>query len=215
MKKQLFIFRHGQTDWNTEKRMQGWQDVPLNKNGIQQAEQLAKMLAPVNLDLIVSSPLSRALKTANIVAASNNTKIILNENLKERNVGVFQGKIVRMTDNPDELQMDLSQEKLVMPTNKMLDDDFRPQNGESRNDLRKRASQAIINIAKNTDANKIGISTHAGVISAIVMSILGDKCETVHTPNTGYITLNWDGEKLSLAETPEWVVLCNKMNNGR
>ncbi len=215
MQKQFFIFRHGQTDWNVAKKVQGCQDIPLNQNGIEEAKQLAKKLVAIKLDIIVSSPLSRALKTAQIVAMANKTPIIINENLKERNFGLFQGKIVNITNNPNELQTDLAQDKLVMPASDMQNVDFRPPNGESLNDVQKRVSQAILDIAKNIATTKIGISTHGGVIRAIVQDILGDKCEAVHAPNTGYIILNWDGQKLSLAETPEWVILCNKMNNSR
>jgi len=64
----LFLFRHGETDWNREGRMQGQTDTPLNATGLAQAEALAHRLRAHQLDAIVSSDLSRALTTAQIVA---------------------------------------------------------------------------------------------------------------------------------------------------
>ncbi len=64
----LFIFRHGITNWNLEERIQGRTDIPLNAQGIDQAEELAKCLEPFEIEQIVSSPLSRAAQTAFTVA---------------------------------------------------------------------------------------------------------------------------------------------------
>ena len=64
MKKIVYIFRHGETDSNSQKRMQGWLDVPLNANGVAQARVLAQRLADVKFDVVYSSPSSRALDTA-------------------------------------------------------------------------------------------------------------------------------------------------------
>ena len=78
MKRNIYIFRHGETDYNVNKRMQGWLDVPLNKNGIAQAEMLYKKMSNIKMDCVYSSPLSRALDTAKIVVP--NTKIITYRN---------------------------------------------------------------------------------------------------------------------------------------
>jgi len=64
----LFLFRHGETDWNREGRLQGHTDTPLNANGLAQAEALADSLRPHRLDAVVSSDLTRARTTAQIVA---------------------------------------------------------------------------------------------------------------------------------------------------
>jgi broad specificity phosphatase PhoE len=62
------LLRHGQTDWNIDMRLQGISDIPMNDYGRQQAETAAKVLAGQDWDKIVSSPLSRAVETAEIVA---------------------------------------------------------------------------------------------------------------------------------------------------
>ncbi|MGA7262389.1 MAG: histidine phosphatase family protein, partial [Stellaceae bacterium] len=64
----LFLFRHGETDWNREGRLQGHTDTPLNATGLAQAQALAESLRPHRLDVVVSSDLARAQTTARIVA---------------------------------------------------------------------------------------------------------------------------------------------------
>lgn len=70
----VFLVRHGQTDWNLELRLQGRENVPLNEEGIEQSKECAKLFAEaaerygVNVSKIYSSPLSRAMETAEIIA---------------------------------------------------------------------------------------------------------------------------------------------------
>ncbi|MTA30323.1 MAG: histidine phosphatase family protein, partial [Actinobacteria bacterium] len=63
------LLRHGQTDWNVDMRLQGVSDIPLNDYGREQANTAAEVLSSSTWEMIVSSPLSRALETANIVAS--------------------------------------------------------------------------------------------------------------------------------------------------
>src|ERR1043165_8930145 len=67
-KQHFYFLRHGQTDWNVEGRFQGHTDMPLNAAGVLQAHDAAQTLAGCPVDVIVASPLVRALKTAAIVA---------------------------------------------------------------------------------------------------------------------------------------------------
>lgn len=87
----LYLVRHGETDWNAKGTLMGWADIPLNANGIKQAETLRDKIIESGLefDAVYSSPLQRAAKTAQIVAP--NSPIIYSDALKERNVGQFQG----------------------------------------------------------------------------------------------------------------------------
>lgn len=87
----LYITRHGQTEWNTERRMQGWGDSPLTKVGIEQAERLGKRLKEKKIDLIYSSPLGRAIKTAQIIRGERNIPIICDDRLKEIKLGKWEG----------------------------------------------------------------------------------------------------------------------------
>jgi len=88
----LFVVRHGETDYNIQQRYAGSTDVPLNNAGIRQAEEIARQLAQTRFDVIVSSPLKRALETAQIIKEYHTETpfIIINE-FAERSVGVYEG----------------------------------------------------------------------------------------------------------------------------
>ncbi len=87
----LGLLRHGQTDWNIDLRLQGSSDIPLNETGIRQAELAAKYLKSNDWDLVLSSPLSRALDTAKKVAAVLGLNLVVVPELIERSFGVAEG----------------------------------------------------------------------------------------------------------------------------
>ena len=87
----LFLFRHGETDWNREGRLQGHTDTPLNASGLAQAEELSEKLRPHRLDAVVSSDLSRALTTARIVADALGVPLLADPGLRETDVGAAEG----------------------------------------------------------------------------------------------------------------------------
>jgi probable phosphoglycerate mutase len=92
----ICFVRHGETNWNAERRMQGHIDIPLNANGIFQAERLANALIRVKhpFDVIYSSDLERALHTANVVANALSLAVQTTPQLRERNVGQLQGLLL-------------------------------------------------------------------------------------------------------------------------
>lgn len=86
------ILRHGQTDWNIDFRLQGVTDIPLNETGIAQARDAAAVIEPTDWDLVLTSPLSRARDTAQIVAEVNGLGEALIETLLlERSFGEAEG----------------------------------------------------------------------------------------------------------------------------
>lgn len=93
-KKSFYFLRHGQTAWNVEGRFQGHTDIPLNALGLAQAREAAKILAQCPVDLIIASPLIRARKTAEIVAEQLNKPLLVDDELKERHFGRFEGLVV-------------------------------------------------------------------------------------------------------------------------
>ena len=92
----ICFVRHGETNWNAERRMQGHIDIPLNANGISQAERLANAIIRVkhSFDVIYSSDLERALHTANAVARALSVDVQITPRLRERNVGKLQGLLL-------------------------------------------------------------------------------------------------------------------------
>lgn len=87
----IYLVRHGQTDWNIEKKTQGHTDISLNENGRNQARMLSVGIASLGIDRIVSSDLSRARETAEILNDKIGCKIELDSRLREINYGVLEG----------------------------------------------------------------------------------------------------------------------------
>jgi broad specificity phosphatase PhoE len=88
----IYIVRHGQTNWNLEHRIQGGTDIELNETGILQAQEIANLLKDKKFDMIFTSPLKRAYKTAEIIC-NGNSEIIVDDRIRERGNGDFEGKL--------------------------------------------------------------------------------------------------------------------------
>lgn len=100
---EIYIIRHGKTDWNNVKRLQGRTDIELNDEGIELAKKTAKGLKDVKFDVIYSSPLKRAVKTAEIIAFGNDVPIIIDDRLMEISFGEYEGKhSPKLRENPNE-----------------------------------------------------------------------------------------------------------------
>ena len=87
----VFVIRHGQTNWNLEGKIQGSTNIPLNENGIKEAEVAREIVNSLEIDLIICSTLDRAKQTAQIVNKDKNAPIIYDERIMERNYGEFEG----------------------------------------------------------------------------------------------------------------------------
>jgi len=92
MTEKFIVFRHGETDWNMERRCMGKTDIPLNNKGRLQAKKLAGRLTSEHINAFYSSPLSRALETTQVVAESHGGEIFILPELTEMNLGQFEGK---------------------------------------------------------------------------------------------------------------------------
>jgi alpha-ribazole phosphatase len=90
----LWLVRHGETDWNKESRFQGSRDIPLNAAGMHQAEAIAQKLCDGAYDAIYSSDLTRALQTAQQISAQTGLEIIKDASLREINMGIWEGRTI-------------------------------------------------------------------------------------------------------------------------
>jgi broad specificity phosphatase PhoE len=88
----LYLTRHGETDWNAQHRVMGKADIELNATGIEQAKNILNELPKFKIDMIISSPLIRARQTAEILAQPIASKIILDDRISERDFGEFEGQ---------------------------------------------------------------------------------------------------------------------------
>ena len=87
----LYLARHGKTAWNVEHRSQGWKDIPLNEEGLQQAKDLAEKLRNIDFETIYSSDLKRSKKTADIISARLDKPVHYTKRLREMNFGKAEG----------------------------------------------------------------------------------------------------------------------------
>ena len=88
---ELYIFRHGRTVWNAQRKIQGDTDIALAKEGIDMAKAVAEKIADIHFDAIYSSPLQRAYETACILRGSRALEVIKDDRLRELNFGVLEG----------------------------------------------------------------------------------------------------------------------------
>ena len=92
----IFLLRHGLTDWNATRRCQGTTDIPLNADGIAQAQTLASRCASLSIERVYHSPLIRAAKTAECVADACHAHLVPCDDLREVCLGVFQLSLIHI-----------------------------------------------------------------------------------------------------------------------
>ena len=122
----LGLFRHGQTDWNIDLRLQGTADIPMNQTGIEQVTRAAGIIAQDSWDLILSSPLGRAKQSAEIIANQLGIpKIDTHDLLLERAFGIGEGMLYeewnRRYSHLDEIPGAESTNSIIERSQKLLD----------------------------------------------------------------------------------------------
>jgi len=88
----LYVTRHGETIWNTQKRLQGWKDSDLTERGVKNALALGNRLSEVNFHTIYSSPSNRTMETARLIRGERKQHIIEDNNLREIHLGEWEGQ---------------------------------------------------------------------------------------------------------------------------
>lgn len=156
----ILIVRHAETDYNKNRRIQGWVNKNLNSEGIKQAKKLAKRLQKEKIDVIYSSDLIRCKKTIEPYLKKNKVPIYYDKNLRERRFGIFEGK------KGEEYQKWKEKENPNKDLNK------RVPKGESFNDVMKRAIKSFEKIRKKEKGKNILIVTHGGTKAALIISLL-------------------------------------------
>lgn len=88
----IYYVRHGQTDWNFARKMQGGEtERLLNETGIEQAKETRKKLENIEYDIVIRSPMERAKQTTDIIVQGREVPIIIDERLRERKIGELEG----------------------------------------------------------------------------------------------------------------------------
>lgn len=161
MKTQLLLVRHGETAWNAEHRIQGHLDIPLSPKGMLQASLLADCLADEPIAAIFSSELSRAWLTAAPLASRLGLEVTPEPRLKERSFGIFEGLTL------DEIAARHPNEFAQWRARDLA---WRPQDGESGQQLIERALAAIADIASLYIGQKVILVSHGGVLDVVYRS---------------------------------------------
>jgi broad specificity phosphatase PhoE len=169
-KRSFYFLRHGQTAWNVEGRFQGHTDIPLNELGLAQARDAATVLAGYPVDLIVTSPLIRARRTAEIVAKHLDKALLVDDELKERHFGGFEGLVV----NDVKAQLGLQpHERLVRHL---------PVDAEQWHETRARAVRVIGKWLDRHPDRTLLFVTHSGLFDALHELTFGSRVEAKHVP---------------------------------
>lgn len=150
---ELYLVRHGETDWNRARRIQGRTDIPLNDTGREQALRTARLLARRSWDAVISSPLGRARETAEIVARELALpEPLLRDALVERNYGDAEG-------------MDFAEIDARYP------EGVEVPGRETRQAVGERVVPELTRLAADHPGQALVVVTHGGAIRAVLATV--------------------------------------------
>lgn len=184
----FYLVRHGETDWNKKRLIQGQTDTVLNEHGIEEAKAIAQKFKDIKLDLAFSSDLLRAKRTAEIIALEHQLAVQATEKLRERNFGSLQGQPSDILITHEKLMHTLNEEqrrKIRITPEAESDEEF---------------AWRIITFLRETaiaypDKNILA-ATHSGVLRIVTIHLgfmTDEEFDTMRFINGGYLELASDG----------------------
>ncbi|CAN5315547.1 histidine phosphatase family protein [soil metagenome] len=193
----LYIVRHGETEWNTQKLLQGHTDSPLTEKGIEQAKESAAHFKTLTFDAAFSSDLLRAKRTAEFIALEHNLVVTTTNLMRERNFGKYEGRLVsEFRADLREMITDLSEAE---KRNFKLTDDM-----ESDEEVISRLLTFLRQTALAYDGKNVLIVTHSGVIRLLLTRfgyVTQDGLDGLSIKNLAYIKLDCDGSEFFIRDT--------------
>lgn len=178
------IVRHGETDWNREKRIQGHTDVPLNATGRAQALAMSFNAAHHRFSAIYSSDLRRAMETAHCVAEREGEDVRLLPALRERHYGIFQG----LTASEAAGRHPAAHARYLA-----RDPDYDFDTGESLRTFAARVLRALDWLARHHAGQTILTVCHSGVLDVLYRHATGRPLEAPRDFEIPNCALNWFG----------------------
>ncbi|MET3447095.1 histidine phosphatase family protein [Ralstonia pickettii] len=154
----IVLIRHGETDWNRERRLQGQLDVPLNTQGLEQAAQLGKALARERFDAVYASDLSRARQTAQALADEVGATVRDDAGLRERCYGEFEGLTYAEVAAQHPAEFDAWQNRVP---------EFAPPGGETLTAFHERAVETALRLIRRHPGERIALVSHGGVLDCL------------------------------------------------
>ena len=196
----LCLVRHGETTWNTEYRLQGHLDIPLNSNGIRQAHATGRHLENIRFNAVYSSDLERAHTTAGIITQYQPISLepVCLPDLRERHYGILQG----LTHTEAEIQHPevFHHFKARTPAYSLEG------NGESLLDLTQRISTTLHDLIRSHPGEQILIVTHGGVLDTIYRIVTGADISAPRTWMIPNAAINWIEHADNTWRLREWAV---------
>lgn len=163
----IYFVRHGETDWNKARRIQGQVDIPLNDFGRHLAEETAKGLADVPFDICYTSPLWRAEETARIILGDRRVPVIEEKRIEEMAFGEYEGKCCSKKgwELPEEFQLFFDDpEHYVIPSG-----------GEGFADVKRRTGEFLTELFQKDglEDSVVLVTTHGAALAGILNNIKG------------------------------------------
>lgn len=169
----LYLVRHGQTEWNVQKRMQGWEDSSLTEKGVNNAIALRKKLEGVEFAATYTSTSERTIETAKLIIEKRNLAINTNENLREINLGEWEGKTL------DEIKDFYPEQFKYFWENPAL---YEPVGGETFEQLINRAIKVLNYIISKHNNGNILVITHSVILKSLLMHVKGKSVRDLWAP---------------------------------
>lgn len=200
----ILLIRHGETDWNVEKRLQGHIDIALNAEGQRQAAALGRALEGEPLDAIFASDLQRARDTAQAVADLQGKHVQLDAALRERCYGGFEG--LQHADIEQRYPLDFAAWKAREPDARYPAGERIAETLREFSERAVTAVSAIAHLARSNNHRKIAIVTHGGVLECIYRWATGTAlthARDFDVFNASINRLHWDGRDMQIAQWAE------------
>lgn len=198
----LYLVRHGETDWNRERRLQGTLDVPLNSAGIAQARRLSDYFGRLPVVCIVSSPLARASATAAILAEACACPHTTDARLREIDHGEWSGRTLP----------ELGQRfPLLLKDERLLPEAFDVSRGEPLMAVYRRASEVLTDLLDAHGGQSVVVVGHGVTLAAMWCAATGlgvARLQERQPPNAGGVVLTFshrelvDARAIAIAEIP-------------
>jgi len=196
----FYIVRHGQTEWNLQRRMQGQKDSPLTPEALNLAKSLAKVLRTIEFAEVFSSDLLRAKRTAEIIALEHKLIVKTNKLIREITFGQFEGVKI---DEFEKLFKDVIEEREKM-TNKERFKTKMAKDIESDQEIVTRLLRFLKQTALAYLGKNVVIVAHGGIMRSLLIHLgFGSYQELRHgtIDNLGYYVLESDGIEFEIKET--------------
>ena len=187
---EIILIRHGETEWNSQKRMQGHSNSDLSSVGQAQIQALGQWMKNVPFDLIYSSDSLRAKQTAEAITQFSGHELQFDQRLREKNLGVFEGLT---SEEARERHPEVFRLFKTAGSKYVIDE------GESTQQLQDRALEIVNEIRIKHPEERVLLVTHGGFIRVVMKHSLGLSLETPTRfliRNTGVFRLVWEDKWL-------------------